>query len=248
MSELNTPKKKNKLVIVVAVLAIIAIIGVIGSLNKNDSGKQNNNEANNSQSATTPEPTKEAEATPEPTEAVAANEPFEIELTAGNYVSGVDFPSGKYDLAAVSGYGNVYTQDASLNEIISVEDDGLSIPFYNNAKLEAGAVLTIGSTLKLKLSSEAANVSELQPRTNDLTESVELSSGNYVAGEDFPAGTYNIVATKGFGNVFTSSGDLNEILSVEEDDLTIKEFKNFAFIEGEELELSGVSVSLIPSK
>lgn len=257
MSELKTPKKMSKLKIVVLILVAIAIIGWIGSLGSDDSTIDTSKEVVNSELTATPEPTEgitestpeiTPEATPEPTEEIVKTEPFEIELTAGNYVSGIDFPSGKYDLVAISGYGNVYTQDASLNEILGVEDDGLSIPTYNNAKLESDTIITIGGTLKLKISTDEAILSDLQPRTNDLTETIELSSGIYIAGEDFPAGTYNLVATKGFGNVFTSDGGLNEILSAENDDMSINEFKNFPFAEGEELELSGVSINLVPSK
>jgi hypothetical protein len=48
--------------------------------------------------------------------------------------------------------------------------------------------------------------------------SIELSSGHYTAGIDFPAGTYDIVAVSGGGNVSSSnmfSGGINAIMGVD---------------------------------
>ena len=58
---------------------------------------------------------------------------------------------------------------------------------------------------------------------------VDLSAGNYVAGVDIPAGTYNLTATSGSGNVSSSnmySGGLNEIMGSPADEYTQETFNN----------------------
>lgn len=257
--------KKNMISSLVIALLVIVAIGLIGNLNKKDDKSketndiiQENDTANKAIKATNEESVKdvvelesvdETTPTPEPTEVVAEplTEPYQVKLSAGNYTSGVDFPSGKYDLTALSGSGNVYTEDASLNEVMGTEDDGFTIPEYNNAKLEAGTVITITGGLVLNISTEESDVAGLNPRQNELTETVKLSSGNYEAGSDFPAGIYNVVATKGSGNVYTEDANLNEVMGTEDDGYSINEFKNFDFTAGQELTISGVSIELVPS-
>jgi hypothetical protein len=258
MSDFKAPKKRKTFKTVVIILVILAFIGFIASLNDDSSKTQDNNELNDSKTQMSPTPTDvnltptptatTAESTPAPTKQVATTESYQVELSAGKYVSGMDFPSGKYDLTAVSGSGNVYTSDISLNEVMSSKEDDFSIKTFKNAKLESKLVLTIAGNLVLNISSDKANVADLQPRVNDLTQTVELSSGNYVAGDDFPAGTYNVVAIQGSGNVYTADADLNEVMGTDNDGMSIKEFKNFEFKEGTELTISGVSVNLVPSK
>lgn len=252
MNNSEKPKKSIGKIIIIAI-AIILVIGIIGSLNNKASQPASKESSSQETSKGTEEkalePTKIAEATTAPTPTTeAAAKAYETKLSAGYYTSGVDFPSGKYDLTAVSGYGNVYTQDGDLNEVMSTENDGLSIEDFKNAKLEEGQVLVINGNLVLNINSDKANVADIQPRANDLTKTVELSSGNYVAGEDFPAGTYDIVATDGYGNVYTDDGELNEVLASSPDDTSVDQFKNYEFAEGIQLSVSDVSVKLVPSK
>lgn len=263
---MNKNKKLKKvLLIILFILLAIILIGIIGSLGKDSNNSANQSDENSlstdltptpidnskqddsNQNNTTIEPTKDVTKEPTPT-VEASTETFEVELTAGNYIAGIDFPSGKYDLTALSGYGNVFTQDASLNEIMGIKGDDYSITTYKNAKFNEGTILSIKSNLKIRLSSNDIYDSSLKTRTNDATEVVELSSGNYVAGDDFVSGTYDILVLDGFGNVMTADGELNEIFNVEKDDMSIQEFKNYTFTDGDELTLSGVSVKLVPSK
>lgn len=181
-------------------------------------------------------------------------EPFETNLTAGYYTAGVDIPAGTYTLTAVAGSGNVNSSNmysGGLNEIMSAQADEYSISEFKNAKLEAGVTLNLSGTIELKISCDSASVSEMEPRKNPLTEEVTLGSGNYVAGTDFPAGEYDVVAVDGSGNVNSSnmySGGLNEIFSTATDGYSISQFKNAQMEEGVELSISSCTVKLVPSK
>lgn len=76
-----------------------------------------------------------------------------------------------------------------------------------------------------------------------------LENGNYVAGEDFPAGTYDIEAVSGFGNVYSDNiiGGINAIMGVpsEDDfDMAEKKYSNISLPEGTTLTVSNVKVRL----
>lgn len=67
---------------------------------------------------------------------------------------------------------------------------------YSNIDLPEGVVLSI-SGVTVRLTCDDASGAPLTPRDQEITETVELGNGNFVAGEDFPAGVYNIVAVSG---------------------------------------------------
>jgi hypothetical protein len=252
-------KKSGKLKYFLIGIAVIFVIGIIANMGDDDAGttpETNNTKTTVDDAQITSTPTEEATSAPtaEPTEVVLQAEPYEVKLTAGHYVAGIDFPSGIYNLEAESGSGNVNLSNmyqGGLNEVMGKEDNGLNVPSFKNAKLEDGIILSIGGDLMLGLKSDAANVSEIKPRINGLTETVTLTSGNYTAGTDFDAGTYDIIATEGSGNVSSSNmfeGGLNEIMGTDNDGFSIKKFKNATFEEGVELTVSNVTIQLVPSK
>lgn len=181
-------------------------------------------------------------------------EPFETNLTAGYYTVGVDIPAGTYTFTAVGGRGNVNSSNmysGGLNEIMAAQSDEYSISEFKNAKMEKGVTLNLSGTIELKISCDSASVSEMEERNNPLTEEVQLGSGNYVAGTDFPAGEYDVVAVDGTGNVSSSNmynGGLNDIFSTATDGYSISEFKNAQMEEGVELSVSSCTIKLVPSK
>ncbi|MFV0394914.1 MAG: hypothetical protein ACK5LC_11055 [Coprobacillaceae bacterium] len=70
----------------------------------------------------------------------------------------------------------------------------------------------------------------------------EFTSGYYTAGIDFPAGTYNIVAVSGTGNVSSSnmfSGGLNEIMGISDNDMYEESFNNAKLSKDDVLKVSG---------
>lgn len=70
-----------------------------------------------------------------------------IDLQAGNYTSGVNFPAGTYTVVSTGTSGNVSSSNiynGGLNEIMGT--DGFGITQFNNAVLPAETTLTISGT------------------------------------------------------------------------------------------------------
>lgn len=70
------------------------------------------------------------------------------------YGAGKDFDSGKYDIFAVSGRGNISSSNSSeggLIEVMSSDSDSGRIIEFKNAQLPKGALLDIKGNLKVKL-------------------------------------------------------------------------------------------------
>ena len=78
-------------------------------------------------------------------------------FTSGNYTAGVDFGPGTYDIEAISGTGNVYTDDFSLNAIMGNEqgmNDTINMyeKSYKNVQIADGVTLTVdGVKIRIKL-------------------------------------------------------------------------------------------------
>lgn len=182
----------------------------------------------------------------------SATEHFETDLTSGNYVAGVDIPAGTYNLTATSGNGNVSSSNmysGGINEAMSTQADDLYIESFNNLKLPEGETLSLGGTITLHLVSEDAQTGNLKGRTIGDEVQTDLSSGNYVAGTDFPAGVYNIVSAGSAGNVSSDNmydGGLNEILGDGSDGLSVKQVNNVELPKGTTLTISGTSIQLVP--
>jgi hypothetical protein len=84
--------------------------------------------------------------------------------------------------------------------------------------------------------------------TGNETSFTTSQSGSYTAGVDFPAGTYDIVAVSGSGNV--QGTDLNEIMGVESENTSYKTYvsvyDNHTFETGDKLTTRSVAVELVP--
>ena len=150
---------------------------------------------------------------------------YSTTLTAGHYTVGIDIPSGVYSFYAKSGFGNFMSDDNAINEIFDSDTiAGEMISNYTvdeliDVPLSDGTILTITGTLKVSAGcDEAGNTS---PRNQNISE-VELGYGMYAAGDDFQAGTYDIVWIEGFGNVITDpfeqSNGINEIFGAKQGD------------------------------
>lgn len=190
----------------------------------------------------------------EPVSSTVELKPFSAEFSSGNYTSGVDFPAGTYTITAVKGGGNVSTTnmyDGGLNAVMGVKKDDMYEKEYKNIKIPEGEILTI-SNVTVKISSkENVDTSNLNQRENTATKEHTFSSGNYTAGEDFEAGIYDIIATKGNGNVSSDNmyeGGLNAVMGVGNDEMYQKQYKNINLGQDVVLTISGVTVKLVPSK
>lgn len=96
--------------------------------------------------------------------------------------------------------------------------------------------------------SEEQKTSDTQPNSDS---TYELTAGNYEVPADIPAGKYDIVAVSGHG-VFTINNtdgyaDLSEFLGVDNDEYSIKEYKNAKILEGNTIEISStLKAKLVP--
>ena len=179
---------------------------------------------------------------------------FVTELISGHYTAGKDFPSGKYDIVAVRGDGNVSSSNAysgGLNESMGVSDNDQYTMQYKNANLTSGVVLSVsGVTIKIT-SSEDVNLNEVTTRNLDESNKLTLGSGNYTAGVDFEPGVYNITAVSGDGNVHSSNilgNGLNAIMGIS-GGMYEKEYLNVELDNEVILQISGgIKIDLIPQK
>jgi hypothetical protein len=123
--------------------------------------------------------------------------------------------------------------DGGLNAMMG-EDADLYEQQYSNINLPEGTVLRVSGGVIIKITCDAASGAPLTARTQPNTETVSLSNGNFVAGEDFPAGVYDIVATSGGGNVSSDNmfeGGLNAIMGTDSDPMYEKTYKNIEDID-----------------
>lgn len=119
-------------------------------------------------------------------------------------------------------------------------------------------------TLSVQIDDMTAQISTLQTDNQNLSEqltvyqktasakkTVTLDNGNYVAGADFTAGTYDIEAVSGLGNVISDNssldGGINAIMGTKTEDtlgIAEQEYSNIKLPDGTTLMLSGVKVRL----
>ena len=172
-----------------------------------------------------------------------------IDLTAGIYTAGVDFPVGKYRLTAKENYGDVITSSNvknGINQTLGVGQRDIASVF-NNLTLKEGDTLTIYGKLVLELYSKNINLL-ITPR-KITGKVVNLIAGNYIGGEDIEVGTYDIELIKNYGCIVVNSGFENLTLYFGEANKKFKKFKNCLVRKGEKLEvLGGLEVKLTPSK
>lgn len=167
-------------------------------------------------------------------------------LSDGYYTIGVDLPAGTYNLNATKGSGNVMTADGAINEIMSTSSNTT----FSNAKLSNGQILEV-SGVTLQVSSSNASGAALKPRNQSGLVTKQLGSGNYTAGTDFPAGTYDLTAVSGSGNVSDDAQPdiLNAVMGTDTSDgMSVSTYKNVTFKSGVVLQISGVTISISPSK
>lgn len=186
----------------------------------------------------------------------------DMQLSSGHYTAGIDFPSGTYNINAISGSGNVSSSNMYSGGINALMGDpsknisGMDIyeQAYSNIELPKGVTLSI-SGVTVKIVSDAASGEPLTARNQSIDQVIPLGNGNFVAGKDFPAGTYNITATSGSGNVSSDnmySGGLNALMGTADStsvmgDIYTPSFKNADLSDGVKLTISGVQIQLTPS-
>lgn len=142
-----------------------------------------------------------AQTTSEPAVPVEG-EALALYLQSGYYTAGVDIPSGSYDLEVIRGNGYVTSDNydyGRISEEMGTYDEDY-ITYFHDMVLYDGNTLKIDG-VTLKLTSADASTAPLAGREPWAEEGYTLSSGNYKAGRDFPAGVYDIFYSSGNGYV-----------------------------------------------
>lgn len=180
----------------------------------------------------------------------------EYTLTAGYYKAGIDLPAGESDIEAVSGNGNLSSSNmynGGVNEMFGIDDgSGLYISSFKGLKFPNNTTLSLNGDLVIKLTFTKVD-SSFSGRTYDESSAKTLSSGNYTAGKDFPAGVYKIVAISGSGNLSSSNmfdGGVNEMFGVDDGSgYYNNQFLNAELENKTTLTVSGgLTINLIPAK
>lgn len=133
-------------------------------------------------------------------------------------------------LTVLTGCGKTYTSEITYRTD-SIPAQPAETKTLKNIKTKISGDYTIGLAPKKYLSGEEKEFTTSQ-------------SGNYVAGDDFPIGVYDLVPVSGSGNV--SGSGLNEIMSPNSGDFYTNYFDNKEFFVGDSLDVSGVSIKLVP--
>ena len=162
-------------------------------------------------------------------------------LTAGRYTVGMDIPEGRYRIVAKKNSGNIYNKYYTFDEDLDADDDdGIKI----HKRLIIGDILFITDALVVELSSKKANLLQNIIRY-PIGKEITLKAGNYICGDDFKSGVYDIKRIKNRGVV--SFDDSGEAFGSEDNEL--KEIKNWLFKNNDYLGISGgLIIKLIPSK
>jgi len=175
-------------------------------------------------------------------------------LTAGYYTAGIDIPVGKCDVLAIEGSGNLNSSnwyDGGVNTLFGIQN-GYNTEF-KGLKLPQNVKLFLSSDLKIKLTYTKLE-NGFSGRKYDESRAITLSNGNYIAGEDFESGTYNIVVVSGNGTISTSNlydDGVNDFFGIDDDwGLYTEQFLNLEIPENVEISVSStigqLTVKLIP--
>lgn len=134
-------------------------------------------------------------------------------------------------------------------------------PFFEMEEGKRQAEVEKAKAESEKLEKERAEKEKKEAQAKLDAKSKVLGSGNFISGEDFEPGVYNIVAVSGGGNVISSnsmSGGINAIMGSDEKikesnaigmkDFYKKEYKNIKLPKGTELKLDSVEVKLVPKE
>lgn len=179
------------------------------------------------------------------------SENFETTLSAGHYTSGIDIPPGTYIITTISGTGQVSSTKVFFGAIDGkggTDTKNLKTT-VNNVQLPENIVLTITGSLVAKISTNTADLNTMIPRRNTAVNTITLTPGKYISGQDFEAGTYDIFWVNGFGTVSSSNlFDQGIFERMGFDDLTAKEFKNLELKDNTTLTVSDLTIKLVPSK
>lgn len=141
--------------------------------------------------------------------------PYVKNLSSGTWKAGTHLAPGRYKITTKSGSGNLfialYSDDRSVNEILSSEDDGFGVTIVTT-DIKSGDKIEISGLDSVQFT----RVSNVKSNT--------LHSGYWTVGKDIIAGRYKITTTSEFGNLIIYRGDsllVNEILANKREDYAV---------------------------
>ncbi len=185
----------------------------------------------------------------------------DFRLISGHHTAGVDFPAGTYQLNAIQWSGYVTSSNGAVNASMGFEQHNTNgVNMYESVidgvELPAGTVLSLSGGVVLRMITDNADTTPLQPREQEITEPVTLTAGRFVAGTDFPAGTYDFTAITGIGNVESSNmheGGISDVMGTtwrisEGFGFCVADYENIELPEGAVLNIAGVELLLTPSE
>lgn len=257
-SEPNPQKKPNGcLIFIFIVPAIIVVIGIILTIVYGNKGNTSSNHSSssgstNSISTTSVSNNSAATSATSAEQKTAALQPYTVQFGCGYYTVGIDFPAGTYTITAIKGNGNVFTTDGNLNAMMGTNKDTIYEKEHKDVTFSDGSILSLeGVTVKLT-SKNNVDIT-LKKRTNTATKSYTLSSGNYVAGNDIEAGTYDLSIVKGEGNVITKGGtpdddSLHLLMGTDSDDMYQQKYMHVELKKNVKLTIEDATIKLTPSK
>ena len=120
----------------------------------------------------------------------------ETTLSEGTHEAGQDIPAGRYELTAENGSGNVAVYDGEerliFNDVLNGDPE---MSDYGSDR----AVTFLDEGYSIEISS----LENVQFTPYETTEVTELFPGQWIAGEDFPAGVYDVSLeeTEAFGSL-----------------------------------------------
>lgn len=182
---------------------------------------------------------------------------YQTVLTAGNYIVGVDIPEGQYQAIVLKNQGSLSVSDYENGIYLSEYLDDSDVTQMEDIRLFEGAKLSISGALEAELITENAKSDQLPTlQANPLTDTVSLAPGKYVAGENFPAGTYNLLAVEGYGSIDLMYLDEDGeeyyqdcyYMNADDQEYDPAEVKNVVIPEGYILVVDEITVELQPSE
>nr|WP_300303669.1 serine/threonine-protein kinase [uncultured Anaerostipes sp.] len=175
------------------------------------------------------------------------SEKYEIQLTAGEYIVGVDLPEGKYEINSLGGYNVLEIENINENleeyHIFKKEYDEIE-----NVELNIGTYLRIEDTGTLKLYTNSAE-GKIQKKKNSLTKTI-IMKNNMITGIDFEEGSYDIMCKEGFGDVkIEYKSESKEYWLDSAGENWTKKYKQVYFYDGMKITVpDDMSVQLVPSE
>lgn len=135
-------------------------------------------------------------------------EEFSADLTPGEYVVGVHIPEGYYSVEILEGesYLNIEDIENGIYDWYSMgfDDDSGSVTRIDDLRLYQNSLITIEDSCVMHFETANGQLSKMNAEKNSLPADTVIlldASQQYVVGEDFPAGVYDVTMEEGWGTL-----------------------------------------------